>query len=428
MTSVLPTNPDQPMSQNTNADLAINGLIYKQPNQVSKAVVRTTKRQRFQRRSYLPQEVGRCDFNSGSDYVNCSNSYLTFDIATTGGEIATGNFGTGSVMNIIERIIITSRSGTELDRIERANLYSKNTLKYEKSDDWVRKYGSMMLLGETGSTETDGPIISDVAQRVCIPLNAFAGIFNPINEQLMPPHLASGLQIEILFADYRTAIVQTGVGSDVTGYTVENIQFALDCVTLSDDTQKTLNMEAAQSGLEYTYPRVYTSTNSIQSTSVNAQVRKAVSQACKVTSTLISQAAVLEVGSDSLESVAWDVSTWQYRLGGLYFPQESLSDPTGVESFLSVQNAFNKSQFSFKENAISVEQFQNTGNNGGYGVMCQSLERDQVLNLTGMPINNSRVLELTATLGTYTFPLELVTFLDYFVVARAYTDNCLLSL
>jgi hypothetical protein len=407
--------------------LLVNNLIYRQPQQVSKSVVRTCQRQRFQRREYDSEEVGRCVWNSGSDYVNCDNSYLTFSLIPEGnGSIV--NFGSGSVLNIIDRIIITSRSGTELDRIERFNLWSKNCIRWEYSQDWIEKYGTMLGLGPKGSREEDDPALffgPNQDNRFCIPLKLLSGFFNPLNKQMMPANLASGLQIEILFANHRTALVRRGdTTNEISGYKVRDIQFVLDCTSLSDDVQKTLNMESASSGLEYTFPRVYTSTNSIQSTSVNAQVRKAVSQCTKVCSTLISQNDILDLDKDSLKSVVWDVSSWQYRLGGLYFPQESLKDEPGVESYLQAQNTNDKSATEYKENAISLGQFKL----GGYGVMSQSMERDQSLNLSGMPINNSRVLELTATLGSYTNPLELVTFTEYIAVARAYIDNCLLSL
>ena len=62
-----------------------------------------------------------------------------------------------------------------------------------------------------------------------------------------------------------------------------------------------------------------------------------------------------------------------------------------------------------------------------HGVLSASFEKDTNLNVSGLPINNSRVLELNATYAAVAEPLEVVTFLQYIVVARSYIDNTALS-
>jgi hypothetical protein len=198
-----------------------------------------------------------------------------------------------------------------------------------------------------------------------------------------------------------------------------------DTVDLSDDTQKTLNMESSESGLEYSFPRIYTSTNTVASTAINVQVRKAVSQANIVTACLLTQGDVLDVTKDSLKSETWDVDTWQYRLGGLYFPHQAVSGASdGLESFFMAQQVYDKPKHAHAENAVGLEEFKTSG----YGILAASLEKDQSLNLSGLPINNSRVLELQATLASFTANIECVVFLEYIAVARAWLDNCSLAI
>ena len=414
------TNPSQELAEETQSDLMVNNLVYRAPQQLSKCVSRTTKRQRFQRNNYQPLETAVCDFNTGSDYIDCNNSYLTFSVDLEG-TTATANFGTGSCINFLERVVVSSRSGTELCREERLNLLSKNQLRYTHSQDWVHNYGSMLGMGPTGNFSTDPVVLTQgTTKKFVIPCNLLSGLFRPLNGQLLPAALASGLHIEILWADHRTALVQKG--GTLTGYLIKDIAFVTDNSTLSDDTQKTLNLEAT-SGLEYCFNRYYTATNSISSTSINAQLRKACSQANKACSTLLVQANVLDVTKDSLASDAWGVSTWNYRLGGLHFPNQSLIDPQGIESFFLAQSTFGKSAHPDKENAISLSDYTTR-----YANIAQSFERDQELNLSGMPINSSRCLELSGSLSSYTTPLELVTFLEYTCVARCFIDNCLLSI
>lgn len=405
-----------------NGDLMVNNLVYKMPKALSLAVNRTMKRQYFHRNSYSDGENAIIDFNTGSSYIKCCNSYLTFNLKLTG-TTPTGNFANGSAINILNAINIQTRSGTELDRIDRLNIWSKNDIRHNYGQDWITKFGSMTGVGSTGIGATDAANLSATNTKFVIPLALISGFFRPKVHSLIPPQLASGLKIELVFEDYRTAIFQKS--GTVTGYTVSDISIMADTVDLSDATQKTLNMESASSGLEYTYPRIYASTNTISSTSINVQVRKAVSQANIATAALITQGDLLDVTKDSLKSETFDVSTWQYRLGSLYFPNQPIKTATdGVESYFISQQVYDKSDHSHQENSVSLTDF----TTNGYGILSASFEKDSQINLSGLPINNSRVLELQATLASYTNPIELVVFLEYTVVVRAFIDNATLAL
>ncbi len=54
-----------------------------------------------------------CDWNTGTSYVNCDNSYLSFKAAITGSPppiaVPTASFGSGSAMNVINEVSIQSR-------------------------------------------------------------------------------------------------------------------------------------------------------------------------------------------------------------------------------------------------------------------------------------------------------------------------------
>ena len=94
-------------------------------------------------------------------------------------------------------------------------------------------------------------------------------------KQLLPPQLASGLRTELVFEHYRTALFQkTGA---VTGYNITDMRMVLDTLDLTDDTQRTINMESVSEGLEYAYERVYTAVSQVPSLQLQlaSQVRKA---------------------------------------------------------------------------------------------------------------------------------------------------------
>jgi hypothetical protein len=60
---------------------------------------------------------------------------------------------------------------------------------------------------------------------------------------------------------------------------------------------------------------------------------------------------------------------------------------------------------------------------GGLGIAAVSLEKDAALNMSGLPVNNSRVLELNATFANTVATRVVVTFLEYMAVARSFVDN-----
>lgn len=399
-------------------DLQINNLIYKQPKSLSLAVNRTMKRQPFHQTTYAQSTIAYCDWNTGSDYVNPGSSYLTFKVALTG-TTPTGNFGNGSAVNLIQQVTITGRSSTELDRTNNVNLWSKQYARNTYSNDWMSNFGAMAGFGSTGIGGMDDAILSSTATRYVIPLPLISGFFRPVGGQPIPPQLASGLKIELQLADYRTAIFESS--GTVTGYDITDIRIVTDSITYADDTQKTLNMESASSGLEYTYPRVYDSTSTVSSSSFNAQIRKGVSQALSVTALLRLTADITDVTKDSLKSAAWDVSEWQMRLGNLYFPHQPISDPLvdGLESFFMQQSCHGKTRNGHSENDVSLVDFVTNG----FGAMTICLEKDQALNLSGQPLNSSRVMELTGTLANYAANNELTVFLEYITVVKAYIDN-----
>ncbi|MHC4271291.1 MAG: hypothetical protein ACYST2_03140, partial [Planctomycetota bacterium] len=314
------------------SDLLVNNLIYEQPKALSLAVNRTYQKQYFQRNNYNGDKSTTmiCDWNTGTSYVDACNSYLSFKIklTTDGAAGSTGaNFGSGSAMNCINEVRIRSRSGTELDRTQMANLWSKYDSTFSKPDTNLTTVGSVQGFGPTRRALTDPAILGDATSlRVNLPLYVLSPFFRPIKKQLIPPQLASGLHMEIVLEDFRTAITQkAGV---ITGYEIEELYFNLDCVELTDDTQRTLNMESADNGLEYAYERIFTaiSQQPSQQLSISQQVRKAVSQANYVTTITLDPTVKVGVAEDSLVSIPFNYTSFQYRLGSLYFPHQRVND------------------------------------------------------------------------------------------------------
>jgi hypothetical protein len=407
------------------SDLLVNNLIYVSPDPLSLAVNRTQTRMFPQRSQYVAGETLRCDFNSGSLYVDPVNSYLVFDIKLEGTAGFVANWGVGSAMNLIRQVTLRSKSGTEIDRVENANIFSRFKTVNTESKAYLRTTGAVegwdVTALETG-TVVDSPLGADYAIKYALPLKRLSGFFSPVKQgQLIPAAIFSGLTIELIFEDVRTAIVApTQVGS-CTGYTLTNVSFMVDGVELTDDTQKTLNSLSSSSGLECTYERVYTSINDLSSAqnTLSAQVRKAVSNSLYAFAVSLNPANIRNISADSFKSQPNKCSNYQWRLGSLFYPNQPLSDPalTGVEPFLAKEMTFNKLRNEHQEPAVSLDRYRVYE-----AVICASFERSQLLNVSGQPTNNSRVLELDCTFQDPD-ARQVYVFMVYNCVSRSYLDN-----
>ena len=136
--------------------------------------------------------------NSGSAYLDFSDSYLSFDVknistgGTGGGSAFFGTSG-GSACNFFNRLTISSRSGQIIERIDRVNQLCAIRHNYEKSQVWKQTTGSMMGLGLT-AVQLDWK--TDDTVRFVIPLGCLSTFFDTC-DQLVPCQLASGTHTHI---------------------------------------------------------------------------------------------------------------------------------------------------------------------------------------------------------------------------------------
>ena len=107
-------------------------------------------------------------------------------------------------------------------------------------------------------------------------------------------------------------------------------------------------------------------------------------------------------------------------MGSLYFPHQRVI--TGVndiaEPYTLAMATYDKLRHPFAETSVSVSNYIN-----GQAVLATSFEKDMSLNMSGLPINNSRVLELNVEYVTVPAALDVVVFLTYCAVSRSYIDN-----
>lgn len=415
----------------SDGSLLINNLIYEMPKSLSLAVNRTNSLQYPQRSTYAVSRNTTVvfDWNTGNSFIDPANSFLKFKMVATGvAAVAPPTFGSGSALNLLHEIRIRSRSGTELDRVENFNLYKKFTMDYSKTQQWKNTVGATFFVDSATPLFNNG---NTLKTEVCIPLSELATFFCPIKKQLIPPQLASGLRIELSLESLAKSFVDAAdYFANGSSLTLEDIHMSLDTVQMSDETSKLLNLEASQSGLEYTYNRVYNYSNTYDAGTSNftLQVSKAVSQSVHAMAIIQNDVSVNSATVDSFESESFRTRSYQWRLGAQYYPhipvQSDVSVATtikGIEPYMLALSSFDKMKMPFSETSVSPSAYSLDSS-----VIATSLERNQSLAVSGQPINNSRLLELIVERDGASDGVAKRTvscYLTYISVARCYIDN-----
>ena len=415
----------------SDGDLMVNNLIYEMPKSLSLATGRTHVAQFPQRSTYTVDRNSTMVFqwNTGNAYIDTSNSYLRFKMKASGtANVAPAGFFLASALNLFHEYRIRSRSGVELDRLENCNLYNQYRLKYTKSTNWLNTIGqSFFYATQSAIFNQANTIITDV----CIPLCELATFFCPLKKgQLLPPQIASGLQIELSLESIARAFVDTA-GWFQAGSSLEltDIAMVLDTVSLSDETSKLLNLESSQSGLEWCYNRVYnySATYASGTSNFTMQVSKAVSQATHAFMVTQNSSQTQSALFDSFLAEQFSYKSWQMRLGSQYYPNQMVNNQTqtvtvkGMESYLLTMSSFEKMKTPFQETSLTPATYSATA-----AVIGVSLERNQSLAVSGLPINNSRVLEILVerdATGDAGASRDVNCFLTYVSVAKAFIDN-----
>jgi hypothetical protein len=501
MTDDAPGDGSGPQGGDRDGLLATNDLVYILPPDLSVSVNQTHKNQFFQSNSYENTQRGVCILNTGADYGDLRHSSLEFGITLTGPASRGGYFGrTGSILNVIKSITISSRSGDELSRIQDFNLlaYHQNPLRFDK--DWVDTVGGTIGYGQYLSCGTTGDVLFR-EQRFSIPLYLLSDFFG--YGRLMPPMVLSGLRVEIewatpdeafLVANLTNRTDRTPAADLITNYTIDNPFIAMRSVQLTDATQRTLNELSSTNGLELVYCDYERTDRVVRTGNLNMEIRKAASRALKAF--VISRendgfternaadnadVVVTKSMRDSFATPEFNYTNWQWQLGSLYFPQQPIKT-VGDNAFLIAAESYKHALIAhdkYKGNnnkAAALGLYKNgdgqigsasrivasalaldleadaTGDTPysvGLGVdvinigerqvdstehgtfsrgnacLAVTLERSDLFNLSGVPINNSRVLSIRAEYTSVGAAMDktVTSYLKYVRLARVFLNN-----
>ena len=410
--------------------MSLNGLKYSMPQNLSSSVHTSFKKQYAQKSNYSPGNTIIFDLNTGSDYIDPTSCSLvlpiTFSVGTNSNNDNRVTFGGGSAANLIETLVIKSKSGVELERLEHCHYLSKIRLENTVGTDGKR------VLDGAGHGVTYQPGATTVwdETKLIIPMQMISKFWNPVVKGMkIPGELSSGMRLELTLTPAARALTLSGTGT-VVGYTIADPVLWYYTSALDDPTQAALMSESANNSLEYTWHSYFaTHIPAGTATTVNEQVKKAVSQAVRVFTVVYdttgSEAVSLEAedGFASIPGAPLPASgaafnefvSYQYRVGSQYFPQSVVSSVQEAEYHAAC--AFNNVRdLTASPSSPSQAEYQ-----AGSMVLAAGLEKDSRLNLSGIPLNNSNVCELRLVMGASegSGERDVLIFIEYVSVARS---------
>ena len=399
--------------------ISANSLEYNLKPDLSVTVSRTDTLQFFQSAEYASGSTMVNILNSGSAYINGRTSVLILDVdATT--EFPFGFGLNGSACNLIERLTIMSRSGVVLERIDSSNVLSSIKMFYEHDKSWNDTVGR--LAGGGGGNKVD-VLSSGVVTRFIIPMSLISGLFD--YEYLLPSALMSGLRIEIVLASAIKALS----GNAAAQYRIKNCSIKLDSYQITDSISRQLNEAAASSGLEVVFRTYFTTVGTRSSANLNFESRRACSRALaavyKEQPPRLAVAATDPMASSTI-ALNYGPTAVQFRAGSLYFPNSVISGSGNSAPLVASPEiqamaftAFNKYGVDPVSSNVDATVYSTNS------VIGTTLERSTALELSGIPLSNSRTLALNATFADPgAISMNSYLFLEYASLARVFISNC----
>lgn len=443
--------------------LSSNRMVYSFPPSLGVCKSRSLVRNNFPSQTYLGGTPMVIHLNSGEAFVNPETSYIVFQ---AGAVLATPltNYtttGIGSAANFFRTAILTSASGTEIERVELCNLVavvndrdSRMDQNYLQTNAVAAGYGPTnidpsVIAGTTpvtaGSRGPAGQLASATALNqlptFAVPLQSILGLFRA--KKLIPSALLSGARLEIQLETPERALNWQGATMAATGYSIYNPFVVLDSYILEDSVLLALQKIAQSDGLDYTFTTVdvtqgtFTNQNDIE-----MDVRKAVSIANRVTVLRHPPpaATATEAALDSFNTSGNRFLEWQFNLGSLYMPnqRQSLPQPgfatagttdisVGLQNYAGLKEFYHNTLYAF-------EGYTPTGTSLTYQdyvynlaqIGC-TLERSTLLSLSGMPVASARQMHISAKMVPATVNNHVISvLLEYTVLCRCFLDRVII--
>ena len=427
--------------------LQINQLSYMMMPQIGICSARTHTVGFAQQSLYTNGETMTWDSQTGAFYIDPVGCYLKFFVSYVSDDADDTKglkcFGSGSACNLFSRIVVRTRSGKEVTRVENLNLLSKYKQLYSKPFDWVQSSGRAQGFS---NPQTVGALFADVVPRAgkmfIIPLCDIIPSFNVVGQAFLPPHLMEGLRIEISLADPNIAFCNsnqlTGAGS-TTSFSILRPEIHWDCYTLADQFARRISEIAATKGLHLIHKEYFHSSIGFDGSDANFDIKKAASKCLSAHVICRQNTTISSPLEDSFASNLYDYNSIQSQIGSLYNPNQpiTLANVTingnmesyyfslyGVNSYTSRQNSCITPENFTGELIDATKRAKSQYNNC---MLNFNLNKSNTSDIVGTVVNNSRALLINLRRPIAIAGSRIDAYLCHVRAIKCFTSNAVIS-
>jgi hypothetical protein len=422
--------------------IQLNKLSYQMLPQLGICSARTHTIGFAQQSQYKNGEVMTWDSQTGAFFVDPKGCYLKFSVSPTSSNVNQGlSFGSGSCANLFSRIVVRSRSGKELTRVEELGLLTKYVQLYSQPQDWLKTVGRSQGYSEISGATQFGDTVPSTGKVFIINLCVLIPFFNSLGNKMIPPQILEGLRIEISLTDPGQAFCASNQSNSnkCTAFVIDRPQIFWDCYTLADQFARKIAEVAATKGLNLMHKEYFYSSIGTNNTQINYDIKRAASKALKCHIVTRDQAKINNTSFDYHESAPYCISSLQSQIGSLYNPNQPLH-VEGVDTDKNMESYYfnlygcdiHNQPFGYAP-SVSPEQF--TGqeikadarsifNNS---MITFNLNKSNTSDIVGSVINNSRALLINlnkATGGYMPDNLRVDSWLQHVRAIKVFTSNC----
>jgi len=411
----------------SNSLLQVNKMLYKMPPSLGITARRHHVIDFSQQNEYNAGQTIVFDIQTGSYFIDGKNSYLRLDIVPD----SDANFASGGATNVIERVVIRTKSGKEWCRCEEFALYVRNYLRYSCAENYVNRTAKSYGFSGTGGEEVNAN--GGNGTRFTIPLWLIP-CFN--QDKLLPPQIMEGLRIELTLASGANAL--TDATDNATTYIVKNAEIHSDAFDIADQFKRKVAEMSARQGLILVHKEYFHSNvGTLSATDTyNFDIKKACSKACRNFTILRLPAGPQPITEDALNAEQYKVIRYQAHVGQDYMPNQPIDIPTTAnagtevgandinEAYYDTQFVWDKVNQCWYANNVNPDEFLgDAGQNVKCGMVAFNLNKSHVTDLDGYVLNNSRALVVDIKCYGGAIARKLDTYLQHLRVAKVYTAN-----
>ena len=340
-----------------------------------------------------------------TDYVDTLQSFLKFKVRTV---VTDGRPSAVAWMSSALALFSESQVGQKnnlLDHSRFLNQYNYHQLNLMSKNQKEVNYNSMFLANsaetpnEIDQARKRGAIKHDVYTEVMIPLKFLSGIFD--NTNLMPPHLARGLRIELTCESVARALTTVDDFDNLSSsYEITDVSILSDTFKIADVILEHINSEYTnkKTGLIYEYYAYNAARSTTNGDTINIEFNKPSSQTINAMVCASASAISQDHRTDSFKSaVLLDTVKSQFQIGAHYLP---VAMTEGVVEHYNQYMYYANMVRGNKEMAVEFTRFKGIADVGvdiddwkyGAGVYAMTLQRSNILEVSGVPLNDQAAL------------------------------------